>query len=179
MTTPIHVNRCPPVPSSTHLPPEPLVTPTPVNDKSFAKSNLMGAIGSKNWSRRFYYHLAQLIENRIAQLLPRHTYDPKPFKTQQGLSGLKVCGLADRVEHTFDPWNPLPNQDLIFLGLDQDYQQAVVSITIGGDTTPVNHENGQLVARYLNFGSLRYIEGELNLADGSKIPLQVHIVKAL
>ncbi|MBK8452868.1 MAG: hypothetical protein WAQ53_08440 [Thiofilum sp.] len=177
MTTPI--NGRPLLPSSAPLPSEQLAQHSQqlsYNYEQFTKPAVMGPAG---WSRKLYRHLTNLIEGWMTQLLPRNTYDPKPIKTPQGLAGLKVSGLADRLAREFDPWNPLPNQDLVFLGLDQDYEQPVVSITIGGDTTPVNHENGQVIARYLNFGALRYIEGELNLADGSKIPLQVHIIKAL
>lgn len=177
MTTPI--NGRPPLPSTTPLPTEEIVNHSHQMSRSyeqFVKPNVMGPAG---WSRKLYKHLTNLIENWMTQLLPRNTYDPKPIMNAQKLVGLKATGIADRLSRGFDPWDSNPNQDLIFLGIEQDYEQPVVSITIGGDTTPVNHESGQVVARYLNFGNSRHMEGHLTMADGSKIPLQINVIKAL
>ena len=177
MTTPI--NGRPSLPSSTPLTSEQLVQHSQQLSYNYEQLSKPAVMGSAGWSRKLYRHLTNMIENWMTQLLPRNTYNPKPFMTSQGLSGLKVSGLADRLPREFDPWNPLPNQDLIFLGLDHDYHQLVVSITIGGDTTPVSYEGGQIIARYLNFGSAHFIEGFLTLADGSKIPLHINVFKAL
>jgi hypothetical protein len=177
MTTPI-AGR-PPLPSTAPLPSEQRVQQSQQlthNYDQFVKPSVMAPAG---WSRKLFKHFTNLIENWMTQLLPRNTYDPKPIKTPQGINGLKATGIADRLPREIDPWNPIPNQDLIFLGIEQDYEKPVVSITIGGDTTPVSHEGDQVVARYLNFGNSRYIEGHLTLADGSKVPLQIHVIKAL
>ena len=131
------------------------------------------------WSRKLYRNLTNLVEQWVTQLLPKNTHTPKPLVTEKGLIGFKVNGIADRLPRALDPWNPIPNHDLILLGMADDYPQRVVSITIGGDTTPISYENGQVVARHLNFGDLRFLNGHLTLANGTKLILQIQIIKAL
>lgn len=71
------------------------------------------------------------------------------------------------------------SRDSVFLGCEADYPQAVLAVRVGSDVKPVQHENGQIVARHLNLGNATEMPGALIFADGSEMPLRIDIWRAI
>lgn len=71
------------------------------------------------------------------------------------------------------------SRDSVFLGCETDYPQAVLAVRVGDDVKPVQHENGQIVARHLNLGNATEMPGALIFADGSEMALRIDILRAI
>lgn len=88
----------------------------------------------------------------------------------------EVRGIADRMPRIMDPHNPFPKRDLVLLGEDKDYPQAVLAIELAGEIKPVFYEGSQVVARNLMLDDqLTPVEGVLLLADGSRLAIRIHV----
>jgi len=89
---------------------------------------------------------------------------------------LEVRGIADRMPRIIDPHNPFPKRDLVLLGEDKDYPQAVLAIELAGEIKPVFYEGHQVVARNLMLDDQRTpVDGVLLLADGSRLAIRINV----
>jgi hypothetical protein len=86
-----------------------------------------------------------------------------------------VMGFGNRMPVVIRPGETVSPRDYVLLGDVSSYPSNPLSITINGKTTPVTLENGQLVARGLEFPEQGKVEGSLHLDDGSIIPLNIHV----
>lgn len=93
----------------------------------------------------------------------------------------EVRGIADRAPRPTDAGKAqVLQRDLILLGEGKDYDEPVIAIQFDGKTKPVFYEGNQVVARNLHLDSAKpVINGQLILADGSKLPVHIHVLTAI
>lgn len=90
----------------------------------------------------------------------------------------EVQGIGNRMPMGISPGETLPPPDYVVLGKVDSYPSPVQSITIDGQTTQVNNENGRYMARGLTFPNEGVVEGKLTLQDGSVVPLKIDVTFA-
>ncbi|HFD88139.1 MAG TPA: hypothetical protein ENJ35_10760 [Gammaproteobacteria bacterium] len=86
-----------------------------------------------------------------------------------------VIGFGNRMPVIIQPGEQVAPRDYVILGDANSYPAPAASITIDGTTTPVTRENGQYFARGLEFPHAGMVQGSLQLADGSVVPLNIRV----
>lgn len=95
---------------------------------------------------------------------PVHTYPTRD-----------VIGFGNRMPAIVPPGQAQLPRDYVLLGKVSSYPAPPVTITVDGQTSKVLRENGDYVARGLNFPQEGRIEGYLTLADQSRVPLNITV----
>ncbi|MEZ5449267.1 MAG: hypothetical protein R3E89_09825 [Thiolinea sp.] len=169
------------------------VEPTPVDatGRRLARKHRLGQdIGIP---KVLYQHITRLVSNFLSQIMGRGQDEQQqrslPNKQRQSLAGnaaanddntLTVRGIADRMPRLVDPENPFPNRDLILLGEARDFPEPVIAIQYGDYIKPVFYEGNQVVARGLYLDCTQSsMDGQLVLADGSRLPVLIKIITAV
>lgn len=151
------------------------LSPIPSQQPSFEQGSTLRGLS------KLYHNIGSLlsgIKGQIGELVPEL---PNLKQPEQTAHGLKVMGIADRLPRGIDGANVNQSfgRDLIILGTIEDYEQPVRTITIDGHTSDIAIENGQVVARHLEFGGAKAASGYLTLEDGSEVPLDITVITAL
>ncbi|HPY39295.1 MAG TPA: hypothetical protein PLM98_02160 [Thiolinea sp.] len=143
--------------------------------------------------KALYQQMARLVGNFLQQMVGREadtnskSNGKLEFPTHRAYKPIstagqprEVRGIADRMPRLVDPENPFPNKDLILLGEAKDYPAAVIAIQYDDVTKPVFYEGNQVVARHLYLDSTRtQILGQLVLADGGRLPINIRVITAV
>ncbi len=168
---------------------EPLLAVNQVNKRDLRR-HLFERPSQGGIHKSLYQQVTRLVSNLLSQIMGR---EPSRADQQGQTAALshfaqgraenaprEVRGIADRMPRLVDPENPFPNRDMVFLGEAKDYPEAVIAIEYGENTKPVFYEGNQVIARSLYLDSTRpFLDGQLILADGSRLPIHIRIITAV
>lgn len=184
MLTPIQNGRIqgPPTLHSTEL------VPVETIDKRDSRRQLFERSLHSSLPKSLYQQVTRLVSHFLQQIMGREQEEGS--RSKRGLVDLstdqaqpttrEVRGIADRMPRLVDPENPFPHKDLVLLGEAKDYPAAVIAIQFDNQTKPVFYEGNQVVARSLYLDSTKpAIDGQLVLADGSRLPIHIRIITAI
>lgn len=172
-------------PISGHKPIQPPVPPTTTATLHIRPTDVQ-AVKSVSFEaseprrlKKLYKQAGNLFGLFKSQVVGRVHEIPNIKQPEQTNHGLRVTGIADRLPRESHVMNDHTQRDLIMLGQHSDYKHPVASITINGSTMPVANENGQVVARNLDFGGAEHLSGYITLANGERVPLDINVITAL
>lgn len=87
-----------------------------------------------------------------------------------------VLGIANRLPEPVVPGkNHFSRGDYIFLGSEGDYPFPLEGLVLNGQELPVSKEQGNWMARGLEFGDHQIMHGFTKLSDASIVPLSINI----